>query len=81
MVRTTFSTREVLSALTSHGFVPVGGKGRHTTLRYENPDTGKVRTVTVPRADPVPKGTLRQIAKQAGADDFEAFCRWVDRTS
>lgn len=47
MVRTTFSSREVISALTSHGFVPVGGKGSHTTLRCENPDTGEVRTILV----------------------------------
>lgn len=81
MVRTTFSTREVVSALTKHGFVPVGGKGSHTTLRYEHPETGEVRTLTVPHADPIPKGTLRRIADQAGAEDFEAFCRWIDRTS
>jgi predicted RNA binding protein YcfA (HicA-like mRNA interferase family) len=81
VVRTTFSYREVLKALTSHGFVPVGGKGSHTTLRYENPDTDEVRTVTVPKADPIPIGTLQDIATQAGADDFHAFCEWVDRTS
>jgi predicted RNA binding protein YcfA (HicA-like mRNA interferase family) len=79
--RTTFSAREVVSALTKHGFVPVGGKGSHTTLRYENPDTGEVRTVTVPHKDPIPTGTLNQIAKQAGADDFGAFCEWIDRTA
>lgn len=81
MVRTTFSSGEVISALVSHGFVPVGGKGSHTTLRYENPDTGEVRTVTVPQADPIPVGTLRSIADQAGATDFHEFCRWVDRTA
>jgi predicted RNA binding protein YcfA (HicA-like mRNA interferase family) len=76
VVRTTF-----ISALTSHGFVPVGGKGSHTTLRYENPDTGEVRTVTVPQADTIPIGTLQEIADQAGANDFHDFCRWVDRTA
>ena len=80
MVRTTFSSDEILTALTKHGFVPVGGKGSHTTLRYENGDTGEVRTVTVPRADPIPIGTLHNIADQAGAEDFHEFCRWVDRT-
>lgn len=81
MVRTTFSSDEILTALTKHGFVPVGGKGSHTTLRYENSDTGEVRTVTVPKADPVPVGTLHDIAAQAGAEDFQEFCKWVDRTS
>jgi len=72
---------EVLKTLTRHGFVPVGGKGSHTTLRYEHPDTGEVRTVTVPKADPIPKGTLRDIADQAGAEDFESFCEWVIRST
>jgi predicted RNA binding protein YcfA (HicA-like mRNA interferase family) len=81
VVRTTFSSREVLKALTKHGFVPVGGKGSHTTLKYENPDTDEVRTVTVPQDDPISVGTLQDIAKQAGANDFHAFCEWVDETS
>lgn len=70
----------MITALTKHGFVPVGGKGSHTTLRYENDDTGEVRTVTVPKADPIPTGTLHKIAEQAGAEDFHEFCKWVDRT-
>ena len=81
MVRTTFSSDEILTTLTEHGFVPVGGKGSHTALRYENPDTGDVRTVTVQKADPIPKGTLHDIADQAGAEDFHNFCEWVDRTA
>lgn len=81
MVRTQFSSREVIAALTSHGFVPVGGKGSHTTLQYEHPETDEVRTVTVPHGDPIPTGTLQAIAEQAGADDFHRFCEWVARTS
>ena len=81
MVQTTLSSRDVIKTLTKHGFVPVGGKGSHTTLRYENSDTGEVRTVTVPQADPVPTGTLQEIAEQAGANDFHEFCEWVNRTS
>ena len=80
MVRTTFSSDEIIKALAKHGFVPVGGKGSHTTLRYENPDTGEVRTVTVPRGDPIPIGTVHDIADQAGAEDFHEFCKWVNRT-
>jgi len=70
VVRTTFSSREVIKTLTKHGYVPVGGKGSHTTLRYENEDTGEVRTVTVPQADPIPIGTLQDIAEQAGGTTF-----------
>lgn len=71
----------MITALTKHGFVPVGGKGSHTTLRYEHPETGEVRTVTVPHGDPIPIGTLHDIAEQAGAESFHAFCEWIDRTS
>jgi len=81
VVRTTFSSDEILTTLTKHGFVPVGGKGSHTTLRYENPDTGDVRTVTVPKADPIPTEALHDIADQAGAENFHNFCEWVDRTA
>lgn len=59
----------------------MGGKGSHTTLRYENPDTGEVRTVTVPHAETIPVGTLQEIAEQAGVQDFHAFCEWIDETS
>lgn len=71
----------MIKTLTKHGFVPVGGKGSHTTLRYENVETGEVRTVTVPEGDPIPIGTLQNIAEQAGANDFHNFCRWVDQTA
>jgi hypothetical protein len=27
----------------------------------------------------IPTGTLRNIARQCGAEDFEAFCAWTDR--
>jgi len=66
VVRTTFSSKEVLKTLTKHGYVPVGGKGVTQHSRYENTDTGEVRTVTVPKADPIPNGTLHDIADQAG---------------
>mgnify|MGYP005853120989 FL=1 len=78
MDRTTFSSREIIKGLSKHGFIPVGGKGSYTTLQYENEDTGEVRTVTAPKADPIPNGTLHDIADQAGANDFHNFCRWID---
>lgn len=75
MPRRTFSGREVAKVLIQWGFEPVGGRGGHRVFRYENPDTGEVRTVTVPIThDPIKTGTLREIADQAGAKDFVAFC-------
>jgi hypothetical protein len=31
--------------------------------------------------DDIPPGTLRSIAEQCGAEDFEAWCRWIDENS
>lgn len=81
MVRTTFSGREIVSVLTGFGYVPVSRAGSHVRLRYENPDMGDVRNVDVPLHDEVAIGTLRSIAEQCGADDFEDWCRWIDEHS
>ncbi|ODR80321.1 hypothetical protein BG842_07610 [Haladaptatus sp. W1] len=81
MVRTTFSGREVVKVLTSFGYVPVHRRGSHIRLRYENEDTGEVRLVDVPQHDEIKIGTIRSIADQCGAEDFEAWCHWVDSHS
>ncbi len=78
MVRTTFSGREIVSVLTGFGYVPQSHRGSHVRLRYENPDTGKVRLVDVPLHDEVRIGTLHSIAEQCGADEFHSWCRWID---
>jgi len=80
MVRTSFSGREIAKVLTDHGFRRTGRTGSHLKLRYEHPDTDEVRVVTVPMvpADKIPTGTLQSIAEQSGADDFHAWCRWID---
>lgn len=44
----------------------------------EDHDT-EPRTVSVPRKDRIRVGTLRKIAEQAGADEFDEFCSWIDR--
>lgn len=80
MSRRNFSGREVAKVLIQWGFEPVGGRGGHRVFRYDDPDTGEVRTVTVPIThDPVKVGTLREIADQAGAKDFNAFREELDR--
>lgn len=76
MVRTTFSGQEILKVLVSFGYEPVSAVGSHRRVRYENPDTGEVRIVDVPLHDEVRIGTLRSIADQCGADDFEAWCAY-----
>ena len=80
MSRRTFSGREVLKVL-----VNVGGfewrrtTGDHAQLYYEHPtNESDRRQVTVPLHDELRTGTLREIARQAGANDFDAFCDWID---
>jgi hypothetical protein len=34
--------------------------------------------VTVPFHDRVRLGTLQNIAEQCGANDFRAWCKWID---
>ncbi|MEM1013618.1 MAG: type II toxin-antitoxin system HicA family toxin [Planctomycetota bacterium] len=56
--------REVIRALQRVGFVVESGKGKgsHTFLRRAKDR----RTTSVPKGDPVAKGTLRTIIRQAG---------------
>lgn len=79
----TFSGREIVSVLRDHGYRPVGRTGSHLQLRWDSPDTDEVRRVTVPMAseDEIPTATLRSIADQCGANDFEAWCTWIDENS
>ena len=83
MGRRTFSGHEVVKVL-----VNVGGfewrrtTGDHAQLYYEHPDNeDDQRQVTVPLHDELRQGTLRGIAEGAGANDFRAFCEWVDRNA
>jgi predicted RNA binding protein YcfA (HicA-like mRNA interferase family) len=75
-----FSGRELVKALTRNRFHVVDRTGSHVKLRYEHPtNPDDVRLVSVPLHDSVAIGTLRSIADDAGAEDFDAFCRWIDR--
>lgn len=78
MTRRTFSGREIVAVLTDFGYVPKSREGSHVRLRYENPDTGEVRNVDVPLHDEIRVGTLRSIADQCGAEDFQQWCAWID---
>jgi len=77
-----FSGREVVKALTKNRFFIVDRTGSHVKLRYEHPtNDDDTRVVSVPMHDRIDTGTLRSIADQSGARDFDAFCAWVDRHS
>ena len=78
MSRGTYSGHEIIKALGKWGFRRVDQTGSHVKLRYRHPKTGEKRTVTVPLHDELATGTLRGIAEQAGADDFQAFLDAID---
>jgi len=73
-----FSGREIEKVLTSFNYRKDRQRGSHSILKYTNPDTGEVRTVTIPLHDRIKIGTLQSIAAQCGAKDFNAWCRWID---
>ena len=74
-----YSARDVIKVLTNHGFRRVSSSGgSHEKFVYTNPDTGERRVVTVPLHSELAPGTLDSIAKQAGANDVQAFRNWLD---
>lgn len=81
MGRKVFTGKEVASALMAMSFVPVDRSGSHLRLRWESPTTDEVRIVTVPMHGEIPTGTLRSIASQCGAEDFQSWCEWIDQHS
>lgn len=78
MRRRTFTGREVAKALTERGYQPVDWTGSHLRLRYVHPETGEVRNVTVPIHGEIDTGTLRSIADQCGAEEFDAWCEGIE---
>jgi predicted RNA binding protein YcfA (HicA-like mRNA interferase family) len=73
-----FSGDEIVTVLQKFGYRLDRIRGDHAILKYTNPDTGEIRTVTVPLHDRVRIGTLQSIASQCGASDFHEWCRWID---
>jgi predicted RNA binding protein YcfA (HicA-like mRNA interferase family) len=78
MSRRRFTGEEIAKVLIDMGYYPVDRSGSHLKLRYKHPDTGEVRNVTIPMGGEVKTGTLRNIARQCGANDFDAWCQWID---
>lgn len=74
--------REVLTVLRRHNFVVASRTGSHVTLKWRSPHSDEVRRVTVPDTkDTLPRGLLSDIAKDCGAKDFEAWCRWINENA
>lgn len=78
MVSRDFSGDEIVKVLRKFGYRHDRTGGDHAILKYTHPETGETRTVTVPLHDRVRIGTLQSIADQCGANDFRAWCRWID---
>lgn len=78
MSRGTYSGEDIIKALGNWDFRRVDQEGSHVKLRYIHPDTGEKRTVTVPLHDELDTGTLKSIAEQAGANEFQAFLDAID---
>lgn len=83
MVSYDYSGREVASAMvnSSVSWVPKGRTGSHIILKWEPPndhEESEQRTVSIPNADSLPRGTLDGISKDAGADDLDEFCEWIE---
>ena len=80
MVTRDFSGWDIVTVLGNKGnFRWDRTAGDHAVMKWEHPDGVEKRTVSVPLHDSVSIGTLNDIAEDAGAKDFEEFCRWIDR--
>ena len=82
MVTRDFSGEDIYKVLVNvGGFRHVRTTGDHLILRWDPPENHEntdPRVVTVPAHDSISIGTLHDIADDAGATDFEAFCEWID---
>ena len=78
MVSQDFSGDEIVKVLRKFDYRRDRTRGDHAIMKYSHPETGETRTVTVPLHDRVRIGTLQRIADQCGADDFHAWCEWID---
>ncbi|NLV10437.1 addiction module toxin, HicA family [Halomicrobium mukohataei] len=85
MVTCDFSGEDIYKVLVNVGnFQHVRTTSDHLILKWTPPadhEGTETRTVAVPAHDSVSIGTLRDIADDAGAENFEAFCTWIDRNA
>ncbi|MFB6163471.1 MAG: type II toxin-antitoxin system HicA family toxin [Halococcoides sp.] len=78
MPTTDFSGRDIIKVLRKHDYQFVTRTGSHVQMRNVT-DDGEVRNVTIPMKDRVHTDTLHSIADQCGANEFDEWCRWIDR--
>lgn len=78
MSRRTYSGEDIIKALEKWRFRRVGQTGSHVKLKFKDANTGEVHTVIVPLHDELSTGTLKSIAKQAGANDFQKFLNAIE---
>lgn len=75
-----FTHRDVMKVLSKAGwrYANPDSSGSHVVMTKQDHD-GNTHTVTlIANGGTIAPGTLRSIAQQAGADDFDDFCRWID---
>ncbi|HZD44073.1 MAG TPA: type II toxin-antitoxin system HicA family toxin [Methanomicrobiales archaeon] len=76
-----FSGKDVVKVMVNSGIYEwKRTRGDHAILRWEPPEghDSEARTVPVPLHDELSAGTLRNIADQAGAKDYQKFKAWID---
>ena len=77
-----FSGKDVVKVMVNSGIYKwQRTRGDHAILRWNPPadHDSEARTVPVPLHDELSEGTLREIADQAGAKDYQEFKAWIDR--
>ncbi|KXB08314.1 hypothetical protein AKJ56_01575 [candidate division MSBL1 archaeon SCGC-AAA382N08] len=80
VTQTNFSARELLKVLFRNRFRIVNRTGSNVKLRYEHPtNDDNNRIVIVPMHDSIKTGTLRSIANQAGAKNFQKIKDWINQ--
>lgn len=75
-----FTHQEVMKVLYSAGFRyanPNSG-GSHVVMTKQDHDGNSYNVTLIANGGTIAPSTLRSIANQAGAEDFDEFCRWID---
>ncbi len=78
--RRNFTYREVMKVLYKAGFryANPGSGGSHVVMTKQDHEGNSYNVTLVANGGRFAEGTLRSIAKQAGAKDFDEFCQWIE---
>ena len=55
-----------------------GSSGSHVVMTKQDHEGNSYNVTLVANGGRIAEGTLRSIAKQAGAEDFDEFCQWIE---